>query len=591
MQLETYIDAQSVDDPSEKWKKVYARVSNQSMPPTNSSRLSSCEESLLKNWIEAGAHYNSTQAVDNSLAEDVPSSVPLLRLSKRELSNTLEDILGPDIYTQLKPKMLSLPEDDSAGGFENFNWSLSPDHINAYLEIASLAAKLLTQNRKILDSLDLCLSVLPLSENCVKTFIEKFGLKVFRRPLKEAELQEYLATYREGSGLPQREALEPIVSLLLQAPQFLYRLETEGEQSEESPSIIALTDFEIATRLSFMLLRTSPDTELLTQAKAGRLREESTLREQVDRLLLDPRAQRNIELFFNQWLRLDMIPELHYSESFKNGISTDSLKRDAIDELNWFINQVVWKNNGTFFDLFMSRISNVPSQALAQVYGLDLDQIGQATELPESSRRGLLTRAALLLAGHDEASPIHRGAFIRTQLVCDTLQTPDPKKLPPGSLLPPAFDPLISTRMRWEKKTQSAVCQSCHSKINPLGFSLGNFDGLGRYIESAPTLGANGEILNIFPVDAIATPEITEGDTHRVNGPLEMSELLAIHPKVSGCFIKQWLRYSFQRHETSSDRNSYDDLLEEMQKPGVGIRGMIVKTVLLPQNRWRKIEP
>jgi len=588
--LESYSDPNSFTPNLERWQNVGSQISKGTMPPQGLPTLNKCERALWDQWLISLAQNqtNSDQDVQDSVDPRDPfDSAPLQRLSKVELENSLQDLFGIEVANLLKPKLQNVPEDDKSGGFENFNWSLSPDHINAYFDIATLAADLVVSDPNRLRLLEQCLTAQVIEDECVKSFIKSFGLRVFRRAIDKEEINSFMDIYKRYSTTGASDGIATIIRMFLQSPLFIYKFEIDGDQRQGTSNVFMLSQYEIASRLSFTLLRSSPDIELLRLAEKGELADEAVIRRQIERLMLDERAKKMVHSFFSQWLRLNSLPELRYSNEFRGEIVTDTLRDDAIAETLWFVDHMIWEKKATYRDLLLSRLAFIPSVPLAQTYGIQPS--ASPIELPLNTRRGLLTRTGLLLSGHDEVSPIHRGSFIRSQLLCDVLLSPDPQELPPGSLSPPNFDPTMSTRERWERKTDSPVCQSCHAKMNPLGFAFGNFDGLGRFVDQDRVLDPNGKLVNILPINSSAIPELSSGDVERVVGPLELTELFANNSKSSECFVRQWFRFSFQRRETASDRKVINALIDEMQNSGEGIKGMIKKTLLLPENRMRTI--
>ena len=196
---------------------------------------------------------------------------------------------------------------------------------------------------------------------------------------------------------------------------------------------------------------------------------------------------------------------------------------------------------------------------------------------------GILTRVAMLVNGFDDASVVKRGAFIRRQILCDALAPPDPSLLPPGSLVPPAKDHRLTTRQRWEARTAPTICQGCHRMINPLGFSMEAYDGIGRFrtTEKQAIPDSSPQGFNEFPIDTAVTPFIEGRSDPLLDGPVALSEFIGNSRKANACFVKQLNTFVSGRAAEASDKDALQRLTDDLMGAHGSIKGVLSGLVKL----------
>ena len=316
---------------------------------------------------------------------------------------------------------------------------------------------------------------------CVQRIISTITRRAFRRDVTTADLRPFLAAYntarlKNGFEFSIAAALRDI----LLAPDFLFRLEFDppGAAPESAQKV---SDWELASRLSFFLWSSIPDDELLDTARSGRLRNPQVLRREVGRMLADPRATTLADNFAAQWLGLRALAEIKpdpkvYPE-FDSGLANDFQ-----EETRLFVRSVI-RDNRSVLDLIGADYSYLNAR-LAQVYGIP-GVIGPGfrrvslAEKPE--RGGLLGQGSiLLLTSHTtKTSPILRGKWILDNLL-NSPPPPPPPGVPPLDESP-ANGQKLTTRQQVERHRNNAVCASCHSRMDPFGFALENFDVIGKW--------------------------------------------------------------------------------------------------------------
>jgi len=373
---------------------------------------------------------------------------------------------------------------------------------------------------------------------CAQSFIDDFGRRAFRRPLLDAERDALLDAYVqvEAEADPElgfADGIATVVTIVLQAPQFLYLFEEGSEEIE--PGVVELTDYELATRLSYFLWDTTPDDELLALADAGDLQDTEILRAQAQRLLADPqRSGPALDRFFREWMHFDGVPPYEKDPELFPAYD-DALAASMDEELSRFVAGVLASDTPTLSALLTTSLTQVDA-TLAAFYGVSAPAAGQWSEvsLPEAERPGLLSRPALL-AEHStstSSAPIFRGRLVRTQLLCDNIPAPPDDAMANA----PEYPEGATERERSEILMDHMTCGSCHALMNPIGLGFEHFDASGAW----RALDVDGS-----PVDDRG--EIVGGAAElggEFQGLPELGSRLAESDEVRACFTHQLYRHS-----------------------------------------------
>jgi mono/diheme cytochrome c family protein len=344
----------------------------------------------------------------------------------------------------------------------------------------------------------------------------EFAGRAWRRALTEQEKQSLRSFYDNTiSADPDHpKAIRALLARILIAPQFLYRVEqvsnaAPGKQAGELPPIKPLTNWEMASRLSYFLWASIPDDELRRAAGSGELTDPDGIRRQVKRMIADPKSRRLATEFFGQWLGFYHFDQHKGVDTGRFPEFTDDVKEAMYDEAVSFFEHVIRRERPVREILFADYA--FLNKDLARFYGVEKEiKSTERLELVEGAgafrRGGLLRLGALLTAtsGPLRTSPVKRGDWILRRI----LGTPTPP--PPadaGSL--PADDKLfggLSLKAKLEQHKRNASCANCHTRIDPLGFSLERYDPTGRWrerypdgnqIEDAATLADKTEIKGV----------------------------------------------------------------------------------------------
>jgi hypothetical protein len=316
-------------------------------------------------------------------------------------------------------------------------------------------------------------------EPCARTILAAVGRRAFRRPLTDADLKPLLVFFR--SGREERDfdfGIEKALRALLVSPDFLFRIEQDPPGAAPA-TVYRISDLELASRLSFFLWSTVPDDQLLDLAEKGKLREPAVLDAQVRRLLDDPRADSLVSNFAGQWLYIrnleqqkpdpDVFPEFD-----------ESLRQSFQRETELFFQNIV-REDRSVMELLDANYTFL-NQRLAEHYGIPNIYGSQFRKvaLTDPNRGGLLGQGSILTVTSypNRTSVVQRGKWILDNL----LGSPPPPPPQNFDLESKGHDGRVLTmREAMELHRANAICQSCHARMDPIGFALENYDGVGKW--------------------------------------------------------------------------------------------------------------
>ena len=330
-------------------------------------------------------------------------------------------------------------------------------------------------------------------EDCLK-----FASRAWRRPVTERERQSLRSFYDQAltSEKDHRKAIRAVLTRVLISPSFLYRVETPVDASAVKP----LSNFDMASRLSFFLWSSIPDDELRRAAAAGELISGPKLQAQVKRMLADPKSRRLSTEFFGQWLGFYHFDQFKGVDTSRYPEFTEEVKSAMYDEAVSFFEHIVRQDRPVREMLFADY--TFLNQPLAKFYGVKKDvRSKDAAELVEGAngfqRGGLLRLGAVLTTTSAplRTSPVKRGDWVLRRILGTAVPPPpaDAGKLPADDKL---FGGL-SVKERLQAHKRNATCANCHTRIDPLGFSLEHYDSTGRWREKyadGKTIDDSGEL-------------------------------------------------------------------------------------------------
>ena len=288
----------------------------------------------------------------------------------------------------------------------------------------------------------------------------------FRRPLTDEQKRVFVSAQFKTAKKAE-DAVTRVVLLTLKSPRFLY-LGLEGGKPD---------DFEIAARLSFGLWDSLPNPELAKLAAEGKLRTRDEVARQASRMVNDPRARSKMQAFPHHWLQMDRAEPLTKDDKLYPGFT--EIIADLRTSLNMFLTHAVWSGSSDYRTLLLADDVYLNNR-LASFYGVTTNATDDFVKvtLDPTQRSGVLTHPYLLatFAYHKYTSPIHRGVFHAQH------RWPRAQAAPDGSTFDDAtFAPNLTMREKVAQLTRPQACQTCHSVINPLGFSLEHYDAVGRF--------------------------------------------------------------------------------------------------------------
>jgi hypothetical protein len=332
---------------------------------------------------------------------------------------------------------------------------------------------------------------------CAKSIFTTLARRAYRRPVTDADLDPLLDFYREGRNAGGfDEGVERGLKRLLISPEFLLRVEVDA-QSVRPDTSYRISDLELASRLSFFLWDSIPDEELLTLASRNELSHQATLARQIRRMVADARFSAWVENFAGQWLYLrNLAAVVPVQQSFPD--FDDTLRQAFRRETELFVESIV-REDRSAFDLLRADYTFV-NERLARHYGIpDVkgSRFRRVALAPDQKRQGLLGQGSILTVTSypDRTSPVVRGKWILENLL-GAPPPPPPPNVP--ELKPTSFaTQVLSMRERMAAHRTNAMCASCHTMMDPLGFALENYDGVGRWRaldESGNPIDASGSM-------------------------------------------------------------------------------------------------
>ena len=411
---------------------------------------------------------------------------------------------------------------------------------------------------------------------CATEFVSRVGLFLFRRPPSDGDVRSYVAMANSTAQTLDDfyAGIRAALVGMLVAPEFLFRVEhTELDPSE--PNRSRLDAYSRASRLSFFLWDSTPDTELLAAARSGALLSPEGLRRQVDRLLSSPRIADGLRAFFSDMLGFDGFATLSVDSSLYPRF-TKNVEDDAREQTLRTIVDHLLDRNGDYRDLFVTRRTFL-TPSLAAIYGVPLprsQELGGAVpwvpyEFPESDpHAGLLTQVSFLaLHSHPgTTSPTLRGKAVRENLLCQRVPPP------PGdvdfSIVQDTTNPAFRTvRQRLTAHRENPTCAGCHRMTDPIGLTLEVFDVSGVYRTTE----------NGAPID-------TSGNFRRTpyTGVVELAAILRDDPAVTSCLVTRAFSYGTARTPVGDERSWLADTTSELVDTGITWRDLMRRVAQNP---------
>ncbi len=492
----------------------------------------------------------------------------LRRLSELQIKNSVVDIFGDifneNVWPELEDgaKLIGMNSNADKLNINNINFERMLDFSKAMIET------LVTQHPVITACAD------ETSETCVTSILTAYGKRLWRRPLTSDELAAFTLALNNING--NTEKLEFTLHALVLSSNFLFRSEIgvllDGTMQYQ------LTNFEVVAVLSYALLNSTPDDELLELASQAAAISRPQLEAQVTRLFQSPNASASMMEVYKDYLKLDLVRSRPKDESL--GFS-DDVRHDLLDSAELMLIDNIEKNR-SFTDVFSGSRYAVNSKT-ASVFGVDYRDSEQGwVDIDSAQRSGLFNHPAFLAVHSTLAKSgiVKRGVFTLEQLLCQEL--PDP----PGDVmpvpLPEGVDPSVTSERELLQLTHSAqaACIGCHQVIDPAGFGFENFDTIGRY-----RTVEKGSV----PIDASGVMDNIGSYVLSYGTSAEFSRELINSPQLKTCVATRFLENFLGQELAPSDCEAakYNDLIDAN---GSAVKDLLLSLIQLESFTRRELK-
>jgi hypothetical protein len=484
----------------------------------------------------------------------------LRRMLNREYDATVRDLLGvTSVGTSTAPPSSML--------YADFDGPMVPDAWRIYQDVGAAIAKAVMANATLKARF---ISCDPAASGCLTQTIQAFGRQAFRRPLTSDEVTRFQAI---GQGTPAgtpAEVAEATLLAFLSSPSFLL-LPEMSTAPDPSGQAIQLSSYEVATRLSYMLWGTVADATLSTAADNNQLQTKDQIAAQAQRMIaVRAKTAPLVSSFHSHWVQMDNANQHWWKidhDTTKFPLYAAAAKPSFQSELDDFFAEVAY-TNGSFKDLFLSNIGFV-NKDNAAIYGLDASQYGTSltkVQLDPTQRPGFMTRVGFLssYSHNTETAPILRGAFITVYMVG---VDPGPPLAGATMLQPPAGNYTTNREKTDALVNMASSCMGCHTNIiNPPGYVLENFDGIGKW-QTVDQLSG--------PIDATATVDFGNGNRQRITSVQQLMQQIAQVPKAQQSYAQSWVAYAFGRAPNPNDQCIADQLGAKLSQDGYPILNIL----------------
>jgi hypothetical protein len=491
----------------------------------------------------------------------IPATSQIPRMLNRQYDAVIRDLLGvTTLTTQQGKKASDLLYADFDGPMVADAWRLYQQTAQAV--VAEVWAN--PSEKAMFMSCD------PTAADCLTNTIKSFGRKAFRHPLSDAEVQRFQAL---GATMPAGtpdEVAQATLEAFLESPSFIYIPELTTTM-DSSGAGIALSSYEIAARLSFLLWGSVPDDMLNQAADNNQLSTKDQILQQATRMVAVKEKAGPMIADFHRvaWAQDDNTATSHWWKMDHDGNSLyqSALKTVYQQEINDFFDDVAF-SNGSFKDLFLSNSAFVTKDTAA-IYGLEPSMYGTdltKVSLDADQRPGFMTRIGFLSSySHpSDTSPILRGAFVTVHMIGVDPGPPLPgatmKAVPPGNYM--------TNRDKITALTSSEdACKACHNPyINPPGFVLENYDSIGKW-QTVDPLGGD--------INPVADVTFADGDVRTIHNAKELMTALSTLPKSKEIYANAWVRYATGRQMNNNDQCLVDQINTKLADDGYTVLNMI----------------
>lgn len=542
--------------------KIILALKDQQMPPADSEQPEDADRVKLIEWIEQRLRQFDCGSASR------PGRVTMRRLNRIEYNNTIRDLTGLD----LKPAD-DFPSDDVGNGFDNIGdvLSLPPILMEKYLASATRIAEEVIAHKEALQKVFFARANDPSDRDQVReaarSNVRNFASRAFRRPLDEGEAERLFQLMRSAreAGATEQEIMQTMITVILASPHFIYRVEPDDPQ-DFVDGVRPLTDFELASRLSYFLWSSLPDERLFALAEKGQLHTDQQLKGEVQRMLADPKSAALVENFAGQWLQLRDLDAL--SPDPVKFAAFDAKLRSSMRRETELLFTSIMRENRSILELLSADYTYV-DQRLAKHYGIQgvVGDEFQKVNL-EGKRRGVLMHGSILLltSNPTRTSPVKRGKWVLDNLLAEPPPPPPPNVPELGS----AGETLGTLRQQMEQHRANPNCAVCHVKMDAVGFGLENFDAIGAWRE------ADGR-------EKIDPSGVLPGG-RTFDGPLDLVQILVEDKRseFSRCVASKMLTYALGRGLGVADRCTVSSIVNDLAEDNYRFSTLIKSIVISP---------
>ncbi|HEX7081778.1 MAG TPA: DUF1592 domain-containing protein [Gammaproteobacteria bacterium] len=414
---------------------------------------------------------------------------------------------------------------------------------------------------------------------CAERILARLARLAYRRPLTDSDLDVLLEFYDSGArhgGF--EEGVRAGITRMLASPHFLYRAAVPRPENRVTDSIYRLTDLELASRLSFFLWSSIPDDELLTLAEAGRLRDPGVLEAQIERMLASPKAKTLASNFAYQWLGLSKLDEIDpdpnvypYAANHRSVVGIDGdIREEFVEEVTLFVDSIL-RDDRSIVDLLTADHTFL-NERLAVHYGINTvkgDRFRRVT-LEDPARWGLLGKGAVLMVTSypNRTAPVLRGAWILENIIGAPPAPPPPEVEALLTEIDPATKVFPTVRARLEEHRSQPSCNGCHGVMDPLGFALENFNGVGVWRDV--------EEFTATPIDS--TGQLPDGTV--LEGPKDLREALVRRPEqFVQTFVEKLMTYALGRRIEYYDMPTVREIVRHAEENGYRFSSIVAALV------------
>ena len=516
--------------------------------------------------ICAGGLSTSVSAQVPQAAKAESFAMSIRRVTESQYRNMIRDTFGPGI--QLNARFEPELREEGLQSIGNAQLSITISGFEQYFALAkSVAAQVVDEKKRA--QLVGCTPPDPKAKDdvCTRTVIERYGKRLFRRPLTDAEVAGRLkiATDATARVSDYYEGLRLAIASLLLDPEFLFRVE-EAEADPANAGQYRLDAFSKAARMSFLLWDSAPDDELLQTAVSGTIHQEATLKAQVARMIASPKLKDGAKAFF-----IDMLQFEHFDSLTKDGMTYPKYSQKVADSAReqtlLTLMDLLVDQNRDYRDVFTSN-DTFMNRTLAPIYKvpyLSRQEWARTTLADDAERAGIVTQISFLsLFSHPAASsPTKRGIKINEIFMCSP--TPDPPADVDFSKVQALDKGTVRTRLLAHK--ENAGCAVCHRVSDPPGLALEHFDGIGQLRKLE-----NGQLIDVS----------AEINGAKFSGAKGLGQMLREDKRVPQCLVRNVYAYGVGRPTSERDEDYLIDETKAFADDGYRFKDLLTNIATSP---------